>query len=88
MLISQENIVFQLAEGMHLVVKKAQGGILECTEGMLWLTVEGQLADILLAGGVSMCINGAGKVIVQGLPSASFKLSQQAARVNRGIANR
>lgn len=75
MQMSLNNIVIQLVEGKHLAFKEAHGVFLECTEGMVWLTVEGQSGDFLLARGERLRIKSKGLALVQGLPSGSIRLS-------------
>jgi len=49
MQMSLKNMVIQLVERKHLAFKEAHGVYLECTEGLVWVTVEGQSGDFLLA---------------------------------------
>jgi hypothetical protein len=78
MLMSLENMVIQLVEGKRLAFRGARDVHLECTEGLLWLTVEGQPDDFLLARGERLCIGGNGLAIIQGMPSASIRLAYMA----------
>lgn len=74
MLISLRNMVIQLAEGRGLPFRDARGVCLECTEGLVWLTVEGQPDDFLLARGERLRIESNGLALIQGLPSGSVRL--------------
>ncbi len=73
MLMSFGNMVIQLAEGISFAFRGARDVHLECTEGMVWLTVEGQICDFLLAKGERLRIESNGLVLIQGLPSGSVQ---------------
>ena len=75
---SLENMVIQLGEGKRLAFRGARDVHLECTEGLLWLTVEGQPDDFLLARGERLRIGGNGLAIIQGMPFASIRLAYMA----------
>ena len=76
---SLENMVIQLVEGKRLAFRGARDVHLECTDGLLWLTVEGHSGDFLLARGERMRIESNGLAIIQGMPSASIRLACMAA---------
>ena len=78
MLMSLGNMVIQLNEGKRLAFRDARDMHLECTEGMVWLTVEGQPGDFLLAKGERMRIKSNGLALIQGLPSGSVRLVSMA----------
>lgn len=80
MLVSLGNMVIQLEESRSLVVRDALNSYLECTEGIAWLTVEGQPGDFLLAKGDRLDIESNGVALIQGLPSASVRLVSKASR--------
>lgn len=68
------NMVIQLAEGRRLAFRGARDVHLECTEGMVWFTIEGQLDDFLLAQGERLHIASNGLALIQGLPFGSIQL--------------
>ena len=78
MLMLLRNMVFQLAEEKQLAFQDARGVHLECTEGVVWLTVEGQPGDFLLAKGERLRIDSNGLALVQGLPSGAVRLLSEA----------
>lgn len=78
MLMSLGNLVIQLAEGKKLAFRGARDIHLECTEGLVWLTVEGQSGDFLLAKGERLRIESCGLALIQGLPSGSVRLVSMA----------
>ena len=79
MIMSLHNMVIQLAEGKRLAFRGGRDVHLECIEGRVWLTVEGQLCDLLLAKGERLRIGSNGLTIIQGLPSGSVQLVDMAA---------
>lgn len=68
------NGVVQLAEGKPLAFRGAHGIHIECTEGMVWLTIKGQPGDFLLAKEERLRIESNGLALVQGLPSGTIRL--------------
>lgn len=78
MLMSLGNVVIQLAEGKKLAFRGARDVHLECTEGFVWLTVEGQPGDFLLAKGERLRIESNGLALIQGLPLGSVRLLSMA----------
>ncbi len=78
MIMSLRNMVIQLAEGKKLAFRGARDVRLECTEGRVWLTVEGQSDDFLLSKGERLRIEGDGLALIQGLPSGSVQLASMA----------
>jgi hypothetical protein len=74
MLMSLGNMEIRLAEESVLAFRDARDTYLECTEGIVWLTVEGQSGDYLLAKGKKLHIESNNLALIQGLPSASVRL--------------
>ena len=74
MQIALSNIVIELAEGRKIAFRGARNVNLECTEGRIWLTVEGQADDYLLAKGERLHILSNGLTLIQGMPSGSAHL--------------
>ena len=75
MRMSLRNGSIHLVEGTPLRLRGARGIHVECTEGMLWLTVQGQGEDFFLARGEQLCIPGDGLVLVEGSPSGTIRLA-------------
>ena len=67
--------------GKHLLPGKletlrcALGAMLICSEGRVWVTVEGQVEDFLLVQGQILQIKSNGLVLIQGFPSGKIRLS-------------
>ncbi len=58
-----------LAAGEILALRGARGTWLECTQGMVWLTVEGQPGDFYLEQGSGVRIASNGLVLIEGMPT-------------------
>lgn len=89
--ISLGNRVIQLAEGRPLAVRGARYACLECTEGMVWLTLEGRPDDYFLRRGEQLRIESDGLTLVEGNPCGAIRLVSAAPRrtIGRsGIARR
>jgi Protein of unknown function (DUF2917) len=74
MLMSLVNMEIQLTEASVLAFRDARDTYLECTEGIVWLTVEGQPGDYLLTKGKRLHIESNNLALIQSLPSASVRL--------------
>jgi hypothetical protein len=86
MRISLENMVIELAGDRQFAFREAQGVDLECTGGMVWLTVEDQPGDFLLAKGERLRIESNGLALVQGMPSGSARLISKEVYINHSAA--
>lgn len=74
MKMSLRNVVIQLADGKPLAFQGARGVHLECTAGRVWLTLEGQAGDFVLAEGGRLRIEGNGLALVEGAPTGAIRL--------------
>ena len=74
MRMSLRNGVIQVTEGKPMAFRDARDVHLECTEGIVWLTVEGQAGDFLLAKGERLRIESDGLALVEGSPSGAIRL--------------
>jgi hypothetical protein len=79
MRMSLDNGVIQLVEGEPLAFRAARKYGLECTPGRVWLTVEGQAGDFLIAQGERVHIESDGLALVEGMPSGAIRLVNDAA---------
>lgn len=57
-----------------MAFQRARAVTLECTEGKVWLTVEGQPGDFQLGQGEQLRIDSDGLAVVQGLPCGVIRL--------------
>lgn len=78
MLMSPKNLVMELTEDTQLAFRDAQEVCLECIEGTVWLTVEGQPGDFLLVQGERLRIESNGLALAQGMPSGAVRIVSDA----------
>lgn len=69
-----EDMVVQLSDRRRLAFRGARNVFLECINGLVWLTIEGQQDDIVLNEGEIFRIESNGLAIIQGLPSGSIHM--------------
>ena len=67
------NQVSPLAAGEVVAFRGARGSYLECTRGMVWLTIEGQPGDFYLVQGSGVRIASNGLVLVEGMPTGEIR---------------
>lgn len=72
--LSLGNEVIQLAAGRPLALRGARKLELECIEGAVWLTLEGEPEDYLLAAGERKRIERGGLALVEGNPAGVIRL--------------
>lgn len=65
--------VIRLEEDAPLAFRGARGVLVECVEGSIWLTVEGQAGDFFLRRGDSLRIDSEGLALVDGLPRGAVR---------------
>ena len=74
MRMSLDNMVIQLAERKILTIRDAREIRIECNEGVVWVTIEGQSGDFLLEKGEHLLIKSKGLAFIQGMPYGLVKL--------------
>ena len=57
-----------------ITLDHAQGSRIDCVHGHAWVTIDGDLRDIVLEAGESFRIEGTPRVVLQGLPCADVRL--------------
>ena len=62
-----------LAAGEVLALRGARGTWLECTQGMVWLTIEGQPGDFYLEQGSGLRIASNGLVLIEGMSTGEIR---------------
>jgi hypothetical protein len=77
MQLSLRNGAIQLADGKTLAFRGARGVLAECTEGRVWLTVEDQPGDFVLAKGERLHIESNGLALAEGFPSGAIRLIRE-----------
>ena len=55
--------------------RRARGAVLECTEGRLWVTIDGQPGDLFLAAGECLQVESDGLGLVEGCPEGRLRFS-------------
>lgn len=75
---SLEDGIVQLVEAEPLAFRAARNCRLECTAGRVWLTVEGQAGDFLIAQGDRVHIESDGLALVEGMPSGAIRFISDA----------
>ncbi|MBU0589745.1 MAG: DUF2917 domain-containing protein [Gammaproteobacteria bacterium] len=83
MQMSLQNGRIHLSDGVPLRFQGARGVSIECTEGRLWLTVEGEFDDFHLTQGERLCIPNEGLVLVEGSPMGTIRLSREMSSASR-----
>ena len=86
MRMSLDNMVIQLAERKMLTILDARDIRIECNEGMVWLTAEGQPGDFLLEKGEHLLIKSKGLAFIQGMPYGLIKLVTIGASSGRKVS--
>jgi len=71
---------FNLARDGVLLLHEAAGARVVCVAGALWLTQEGQEADIILEAGQSMRVTGPGLTLVTALRGSELKVIEPGRR--------
>jgi hypothetical protein len=63
----------RLGMGEIVAFRGARGSYLECTNGMVWLTIEGQPGDFYLEQGSGVRIASNGLVLIEGMPTGEIR---------------
>jgi len=66
--------LLKLLTSRQAAMRRSRGVRLECTEGLVWLTVEGRSDDHFLAQGEQLRIDSGGLVLVEGEPAGAIRL--------------
>lgn len=74
-----KNAPIRVAGSEVLSLRGFRGALLECSEGALWLTVQGQPGDFLLTAGKQLRIASNGLVVIEGLPAGNIRQIRGAA---------
>ena len=75
MRMSLGNGIIKLAKGRPVAFRGARNVHLECTEGLVWLTLEGEPDDYFLAKGERVRVKGGGLALIEGYPSGAIRLA-------------
>ncbi len=73
----------RLPKGGTLHLVHGQGRRIESLHGTLWITLDNDQRDIVVAGGEGFTVDGPGSVLVYALDEASFLLLDATAQATR-----
>lgn len=68
-----------LVAGRPAVLDRARGTRVDCLEGTLWITQDGDIRDIVLPAGSAFVIDRDTRVLVSAIDAARFALRRPAA---------
>ena len=66
--------VQEIARDKILELKQALGVIVECLDGSVWITLDGNMRDVILDVGQSFCIDRQQRALIQALATARVRL--------------
>lgn len=66
--------IIQLVAGSPVAFAGARDWLLECRTGRVWVTIDGQAGDHLIAKGERLHVQSNGLVLVEGLPFGAIRL--------------
>jgi hypothetical protein len=69
-----------LTENQPVSLRDARGLRIECTAGVVWITLSGQAADIFLTPGQSHRLRGDGLALIECIGDGSIRLDRPARR--------
>jgi len=72
-----------LAHNTPVRLRRAKGVRVTCTQGLLWLTVEGEAGDIVLAPGDSYLIRSCGLGLLEAVGTGRARLQRVQGRSSR-----
>ena len=64
----------ELATNRILEIKQASGVTIECLEGSVWVTLDGEMRDVILAAGHSFNVDRNQRTLIQALDTARVRL--------------
>ncbi len=68
--------VQEIARDKILEIKQALGVTIECLEGSVWITLDGNMRDVILDAGQSFHVDRKQRVLIQALNTVRVRLSQ------------
>ena len=72
--ITQEYAIQEIARNKILEVKRAFGVTIECLEGSVWITLDGDSRDVVLSTGQTFVVDRDWRTLVQALDAARVRL--------------
>ena len=74
---AQEQREFTLNKAALLQLPHGRGLSIQCLNGRAWLTIAGELRDIVLEPGDSLALDRHASVVVSGLPEALVRVAKR-----------
>lgn len=68
--------VQEIAKDKILEIKQALGVTIECLEGSVWVTLDGNMRDVILDAGQSFHVDRKQRVLIQALATARVRMMQ------------
>ena len=69
-------IVYELAKNGSLSEAQPQGSIIECLDGCVWITLDGDVRDVVIGGGQSFRPDRNRHALIQALESSRVRVVQ------------
>lgn len=69
-----------LSANAPVAFRRARGLRLECLEGCVWITIDGQPGDFLLRAGQTMTVTSDGLGLAEGMPTGLLRVTPPATR--------
>ena len=66
--------VQEIARDKILEIKQALGVTIECLDGSVWITQDGNMRDVILDVGQSFCVDRMQRTLIQALATARIRL--------------
>ncbi|MGB4118157.1 MAG: DUF2917 domain-containing protein [Polaromonas sp.] len=64
----------EIARDKILEIKHALGVTIECLDGSVWITLDGNMRDVILNAGQSFCVDRMQRTLIQALTTARVRL--------------
>ena len=77
---------FELSRRDLVALPAVSGQVVRCQRGLLWLTRDGDLRDILLAAGQRWCVKGGGQLVISALEDAAFSITTEEGAAVRAVS--
>lgn len=68
--------VHALAKNSMLTVLQPQGRVIECLEGCVWITQDGDVRDVVIAGGQSFCPDRSQRTLIHAFEPSRVRVVQ------------
>lgn len=69
--------VHEIAKAETVAITQPQGACIDCLEGTVWVTLDNDPRDVILAGGQSFCVDSDRRALVHALDAARVRIVGQ-----------